>query len=414
MIPKKAIAWGMYDLANTIYSALFVTFFFPFYIKNYLGGTEFMVGAVFSSSMLLVGLFVPALGAVSDIVKRRMPFIVFFTSVNCAAVALVPSFGLAGALILALIANFTYHAALNIYNALLPDVCEGEGIGRISGIGVGMGYMGTFISLGVAYMVMAWIGWGSAESVKAMFYITSILFFGISLFTFFGVPERAKSKKNMDYTVAMRKGISQAIKGVKTAWACKPLRSFFATIFWFTNAMNAVIIFLFLFSQETLDLTVQSFFPAYAFFAFGAAAGAIILSKLIDSRGPRSMLRLAGWTWIAVIAVLLAINTIDIGNTLKYQLFIFSGTIGGAALGLVWASSRPLLIELAPKGQLGEYFGFMELTSKFSGVLGPALFGFLATYSGYGWAISSLFLFFLIGLWTLRRIPEQSAPKINH
>ena len=155
MIPKKAIAWGMYDLANTIYSALFVTFFFPFYVKNYLGGTEFMVGLVFSSSMLLVGLFVPALGAVSDIVRRRMPFIVMFTVVNCAAVALVPSSGLAGALIFALIANFAYHAALNVYNAMLPDVCEGEGIGRISGIGVGMGYMGTFISLGVAYAVMA-------------------------------------------------------------------------------------------------------------------------------------------------------------------------------------------------------------------------------------------------------------------
>ena len=244
-----------------------------------------------------------------------------------------------------------------------------------------------------------------------MFYVTSTLFFGISLITFFGVPETVKPRNQVEYGNAIRQGIANAMQGLHDIRMRKPLRSFFATIFWFTNAMNAVIIFLFLFSQETLGLTVRSFFPAYAFFAFGAAAGAIVMSKRIDSRGPRSMLNIAGWIWIAVIAVLLAINLVPFDNHIRYQLFLLAGTFGGAALGLVWASWRPLLIELAPKGRLGEYFGFMELTSKFSGVIGPALFGFLATYFQYSLAISSLFLFFLAGLWTLRSVPEKTAQR---
>ena len=59
MNKKVVFAWGMYDLANTIFSALFVTFFFPFYVKEFLGGTEFQIGLVFGLSMLAVGINVP-------------------------------------------------------------------------------------------------------------------------------------------------------------------------------------------------------------------------------------------------------------------------------------------------------------------------------------------------------------------
>lgn len=413
MISRKAFAWGMYDLANTIYSALFVTFFFPYYVKEHLGGTEAMVGAVFSASMLLVGLFVPAIGAISDYLRRRMPFVALFTALNCILVALVPSFGLKGALILALLANFCYHAALNVYNAMLPSVSDGELIGKISGIGVGMGYMGTFISLGVAYLVMDMIGWGTIQSVKAMFYVTAALFFGLSLVTFFGVPEERRPSPSRGLTESfkhIKRSLWQSMKDISTR---KPLRSFLLTMFFFTNAMNSVVVFLFLFSQEAFGLTVRSFFPAYAFFAFGAAAGSFILSKGIDRIGARRTLAAAGWLWLAVIIALLILDLKAGDASGKYRWFLLAGTLGGAALGVVWASSRPLLIDLAPNQKLAEYFGFLELTSKFSGVIGPVVFGYLASYHGYPWAIGSLSIFFIAGLWMMRQVPE-SAPRTPH
>ncbi|MDP7181882.1 MAG: MFS transporter, partial [Candidatus Woesearchaeota archaeon] len=87
---RQVVYWGLYDLANTIFSALFVTFYFPLYIKNYLGGSEFMIGLVFGISLLTVGVIVPFIGAWSDKVGVRLPFIAFFTVVCCLATLAVP------------------------------------------------------------------------------------------------------------------------------------------------------------------------------------------------------------------------------------------------------------------------------------------------------------------------------------
>ncbi|MDP7199330.1 MAG: MFS transporter, partial [Candidatus Woesearchaeota archaeon] len=122
---RQVVYWGLYDLANTIFSALFVTFYFPLYIKNYLGGSEFMIGLVFGISLLTVGVIVPFIGAWSDKVGVRLPFIAFFTVVCCLATLAVPFSGLNLALFLGFIANFCYHAALTVYNAVLPTVSKG-------------------------------------------------------------------------------------------------------------------------------------------------------------------------------------------------------------------------------------------------------------------------------------------------
>ena len=81
MRKKEVFAWSVYDLANTAFSALFVTFFFPLYIKQYLGGNEFQIGLVFGLSMLFVAVTVPFIGALTDIRKRRMSYITGFTFV---------------------------------------------------------------------------------------------------------------------------------------------------------------------------------------------------------------------------------------------------------------------------------------------------------------------------------------------
>lgn len=412
MIFKRILAWGMYDLANTIYSALFVTFFFPLYIKNYLGGTEFMIGATFSLSMLLVGLCVPVLGAISDMVKRRMPFIIFFTILNCLAVIFVPHASLWPALALALAANFFYHAGLNVYNALLPFVAKGHGLGEVSGIGVAMGYLGTLISLAISYAVLNFFGLGELQGIKMVFYATAIMFFSFSLFTFFGVSEPRVSRIHLPFSRSLAHVFSNVKHGLKDIVSRSSLRSFLLASFCFTNAMNAVIIFLFLYGQKTFGLTIQSFFPVYALFALGAVAGSLLLAKSIDTHGGRAVLTLAAGIWIVVILLLSSLNIVsELIGVAPYTLFILSGILGGAALGLVWSSNRPLLIQLAPKRKLAEYFGFLELTDKFSGVLGPLVFGYLATYHGYSTALYSLLAFFAVGLWFLKKV--QFKPLIK-
>ena len=395
---KDVLSWASYDLANTIFSALFVTFFFPFYIKGFLGGNEFQIGLVFGISMLLVALVAPVLGSISDKLNRRMPFIIFFTVICCLFTFLVAFVGLYAALLFGLIANFCYHAALTMYHALLPRISSSNNIGKVSGIGVAMGYTGTVISLIIAYPILRKIGWETIKGTKFMLLTTAILFFLFSLVMFFIIREKKYAKPYLIKThiISSLKDVKNTLPKLK---AQKGLIPFLFSLLFYNDAINAVIIFLFLFGRETIKLSVQSFFFVYAIFAAAAAIGSFFSGKIVDKIGSKKVLISAGFLWILVIVLLL--------NIKELASFTIIGSIGGVALGMVGTASRPKLIELAPKKNIAEYFGFFELTDKFSGVLGPIIFGFLVVSYSYSIALISLLVFFVIGLMFLYKVPNS-------
>jgi UMF1 family MFS transporter len=398
MRTKEVFAWGMYDLANTAFSALFVTFFFPKYVTEFLGGNKFQIGLVFGLSMLLVGLLVPIIGAWSDRTKRRMPFIAIFTFFCCAATLFVPLVGLKAALFLGTVANFFYHAALTTYNALIPSLGKPEEYGVISGIGVALGYIGTLASLAAAAFLLSVLGWESERGIRAMFTLTAAFFLVFSLFLFLGVRER-KNKVTEAWHVYTHHAIGDVLKTLSELRKHTGLIPYLIAIFMFVDAVTAVIVFLYLYGRSVIGLETQAFMVVYALFALSAVGGSYWFGKLTDRLGPKRTLTLAGVLWLIVLGVLFFVQSLP--------MFVFAGLLGGVALGAVWTSSRPLLISLSPKRGVGQFFGFSELADKFSGVLGPIVYGYLAhTYSDQV-AILSLFGFFILGLIALRFVPDR-------
>jgi len=402
MRKKDVFYWGMYDLANTAFSALFVTFFFPKYVTEFLGGNKFQIGLVFGISMFLVAVFVPIIGAWSDRTKQRMPFIAIFTFFCCAATLFVPLVGLKAALLLGLIANFLYHAALTTYNAMIPSLGESREYGKISGIGIGLGYLGTLISLGIAAIVLHNLGWESLEGTKAMFTVTAVIFLGFSLFLFLGVKERKNRIKESMHTCAHH-AIQDVLNTLHRLKHHKGLIPYLITTFMFVDALTAVIVFLYLYGRSAIGLETQAFVVVYALFAFSAAIGSYFFGRLTDSIGPKKTLMIAGFLWLIVLGVLFSVQT--------YGMFVLGGLLGGVALGAVWTSTRPLLITLSPKKELGQFFGFSELAGKFSGILGPIIYGYLATAYSDKAALVSLAVFFVLGLISLHFVPDKRNKK---
>ena len=396
MKKKEVFSWGMYDLANTIFSALFVTFFFPFYVKQFLGGNEFQIGLVFGLSMLLVGILVPIIGAWSDTIGKRMPFIVFFTTVCCILTWLVAHVSLMWALIAGFLANFTYHASLTTYNALLPKIAKRSELGHVSGIGIGMGYLGTLIALGVAALILSRLGWESESGVKAIFTATAIMFFFFSLFTFFGIREKVKVARSKVF-MHIREGSSKVLDTLKHIPKHKSFFVFLLAMFFYANAINAVIVFLFLFAREQINLSVQAFFVVYVVQSMGAVVGSFVSGPWVDRFGSKKVLVGAGFAWIGVIGILYFVTNVT--------MFMVAGMLGGAALGAVWTAQRPKLLQMVPHAKAGQFFGFLELTNKFSGVFGPIIFGALARFVNYQAALLSLLVFFGLGLFFLRKVP---------
>jgi len=397
MNKKEVFAWGMYDLANTIFSALFVTVFFPIYVKNFLGGNEFQIGLVFGLSMLAVGLIVPVIGAWSDTVGRRMPFIIFFTVICCLFTWLVAGVSLRWALLAGFLANFSYHGALTVYNALLPKLSTKSDIGNVSGIGTAMGYFGTLISLAIAAIILSRLGWETAEGAKAIFAATAIMFFGFSWFTFLGVHEKKSAKNHHATFVHVMDSVKDVIKTLKNSAKHRSFFLFLLAMFCYADAINAVIVFLFLYAKQQIHLSVQAFFVVYTIQSFGAVAGSFASGRWVDRYGPKKVLVGAGIAWLAVIVMLYFVNNLT--------MFTVAGFLGGAALGTVWTAQRPKLVAMTARSNIGQFFGFLELTNKFSGVLGPIIFGALARFVNYQAALISLMVFFVLGLLLLSKVP---------
>ena len=388
-LKRQIFGWAMYDFANTIFSALFITIYFPLFIII-LGGNAFHVGLVMSASMLLAGLLVPFLGAVADITQRKKLLLFVFTLTCCIFTFFTGFFGLVAALILGLLANFFYHASLDVYDSLLVNISNKKNIGRISGIGTAVGYLGTILSIGLAYLVGYFYGYESVPGIKIIFSSVAVLYFGFALFTFALVKEPSKTKiKKQHFKDAFKRVIFtlKSIKKFKFVWL------FLLASFLYADGANTAIIFLFLYARDQLSLSLVQFLPLYLVMAIAAGVGAFYFGKLTDKIGHKKTLNIVLFLWVIIISILYVKTT--------YFTFLLTGILGGALLGAIWTITRPMLVTLTPKKKIAELFGYQGLTEKFSGVIGPVLFGYIAVGFGFRPALLVVITLFLLGAFVL-------------
>src|SRR5438128_7255248 len=147
---RVAVAWSLYDFANTIFSFAVVSSAIGLWLvaDSRFGERDgnFVLSVAVVVSVGLNAIVSPILGALSDRGGRRMPFLLFFTVLCIIPTAFIgwsqPVLGV----VLFVVSNFGYQAALIYYDSTLKTVSRPETRGRLSGIGVGVGYLGTSFS----------------------------------------------------------------------------------------------------------------------------------------------------------------------------------------------------------------------------------------------------------------------------
>ena len=392
---KQIFGWSMYDFADTIFSALFVTVYFPLFVVLK-GGNAFHVGLTMSVSMLLAGLLVPFLGAVADQTQRKKLLLFIFTVLCCIFTFFVGFFGLFTVLVLGLLANLFYHASLDMYDALLVNISTKRNVGFISGIGTAVGYLGTVFSVGIAYFIGSIYGFESVKGIAIVFMLVALSYFGFSLFTFFLVKEPAKTRIKKQH---LKKAFTSVIFTFKNIKKLRNVWLFLLSSFLYVDAASTAIIFLFLYARDQLGFTIPQFLPLYVFMALAGFLGSLIFGKITDKIGHKKSLLIVLFSWVLIILLLYFKTT--------YIIFIIVGLLGGALLGAIWTITRPMLIQLAPKKKVAELLGYQGLTEKFSGVIGPALFGFVAVEIGFKEALLIIIILFLLGGTVLSFVKDE-------
>ena len=390
---KSIISWTLYDFADTAFSALVISFFFPILIKQYLGGTEFQIGLAMGLSLLAAALFVPLIGAFSDALGRRMPILIISTLITVALIASTGYVGLTAALFLGFLARFFNAIDVDLYDSFIPDLAPPEKRGRLSGWGTGVGYLGAIASLAMGYTVLSYYGFDSLAGIQAIFPATAFFFLLFSLPMFFRVKDRPKKK--ISFSQAGRKAFKEVKFTLTNIKSMGGLGSFLLSSFIYNDAMHTVIIFLSLFATERIGLSIQDFFGVFAVMALAAFFGSLIFGAISDRFGPKRTLVFLLLIWVGVIVVLLFVT--------NFGTFLLAGSLGGAALGGVWTVNRHMVILLSPPHKIAEIFGFEGLTEKVAAVIGPIGFGYLATVYGFTAGLIFVLGLLLLGLFILVR-----------
>jgi UMF1 family MFS transporter len=278
------------------------------------------------------------------------------------------------------------------------NISNKKTVGRISGLGIAVGYLGTVFSVLVAYYIGSVYGYETLFGIKLIFILTAALYFLIALVGFYYLKELSAVKITKEH---FKTALHRVISTLKSIKKFKHLWLFLLASFLYVDGANTAIIFLYLYARDQLGLSLAQFFPLYIAMAITASIGALIFGKLTDKFGHKRTLVFVLFLW-TIIILMLYLKT-------NYTTFIITGLAGGALLGAIWTITRPLLLELAPKANVAELLGYQGLTEKFSGVLGPFFFGLVSVTFGFRPALLIVIALFLAGATVLRFVKTGGA-----
>ena len=393
-------SWALYDFANTIFSYAVVSVAIGLWLTDASrfgpGPGQLVQGIAIAVSVGLNAIVSPVLGALSDRGGRRLPFLLLFTILCVVPTVLI---GLSPALVgvlLFIVANFAYQAALIYYDATLTVVSFPSTRGKLSGVGVAIGYMGTIF---VAIVLIA-LDAGAEQT----FLIAGSLFaiFAVPIFLVVREPSTAADAMTPHDVID---SLGQLRLTIAHARAVPGLGRFLLGRFFYSDAVNTLIVVMSVVSVRAMGLTATEFLLLSLMLTVVAIVTSFFWGWLADRWGPKRALIavLASWS------VGLFLGTVALGfpgTTHGIVLFVIAGAILGSGLGGVQVTDRVLMVRLSPPQRLGEFFGIYGLVGKASQVIGSLLYGLIVFLlidglgnTAYQIAVMSLFATMLVGLW---------------
>ncbi len=396
-------AWALYDFANTIFSFAIVSFAMGPWAVSFLGegpGTLAFTAAG-SASVALNALVSPVLGAMSDRTGGRKSYLLIFTVLCVVPTALIGFLDIGLGLLAFAIANFAYQAALIYYDALLPDVALTEARGRLSGIGVALGYLGAIVAALLFRMTTDAEGTTTAGS----FLLMAVLFGIFAIPIFLLVHERRRH--GTPFRVADALASFGQLKVTLAHARQRPgLLRFIVGRFFYSDPINTAIAVMSLFAIHAVGFTNSEALYVLTGLIVAAVIASVGWGYLCDRIGPKRTLMLVLLSWVVGLLV--------IGLFLAKIPFLIAGVILGSGLGGVAVTDRLYLLRLTRPDEVGEMFGLYGLAGKLSAVIGPLLYGLIVAILdpdkvgpiAYQVAILSLLVLMVIGILIVRGVPE--------
>lgn len=194
---RRIRAWTMYDWANSAFATTILAAVLPIYYSQVAGETlpsaataTAYWSAGLSISLFIVAILSPILGTISDVMRGKKRFLVFFVGfgiIGTGLLVLVDTGDWLLASILFVAGRIGFAAANVFYDALLPHVAREEDRDKVSTRGYAMGYLGGGLLLAINIAMINFLPgtWGPRLS----FLSVAIWWAVFSIPLFLRVPE---------------------------------------------------------------------------------------------------------------------------------------------------------------------------------------------------------------------------------
>jgi len=438
------ISWIFFDWAAQPYFTLITTFVFAPYFATHVASDpasgQSLWGFATAAAGLLIALMSPVLGAIADASGRRKPWIAAFGALLVIGSCLM-WFGKPGdptvipPLLLAYaIATVGAEFATVFNNAMMPSLVPPDQIGRLSGTGWATGYVGGILSL---ILVLGFLA-ASPDTGRTLFGfmplfgldpvthqgdrisgpLTGIWFMIFVLPMFLLTPDYPARHSPRD---ALREGLIQLRQGLRELPKQKSMAAFLLANMIYTDGLVSLFAFGGIYAAGTFGWNTIQIGTFGILLAIAGTFGAWLGGKLDDKLGPK---RVISGSMLILLLSIVAILLVDKDSVLFVKVaapapggalfsgaaeraYLVLGCLIGAAGGPLQAASRTLLIHMAPKDRIAQYFGLFALTGKVTSFVGPLLIGVVtAVTESQKAGMAVLVPFFAIGLVLLARVRD--------
>ena len=373
--PRELWGWAMYDFANSGYTTVVTTAVFNAYfvavVADNTPWATFAWTAVLSFSYLLVVLSAPVVGAYADLHGAKKNLLAVCTA-GCVLFTALLYFAqpetLWFAIVCLIVSNFFFGSGENLVAAFLPEISRVRAMGRVSGWGWSLGYLGGLVTLGLCLMYIVWAegqGQKATQFVPVTMLITAGVFALASLPMFLLLQERAVPFAARDARLwEVWREVWRTLRHLRQFL---DLRRFLLCSLFYQAGIMAVITLTAIYAEQALQFTTQQILLLVLVVNITAAGGAVLCGHLQDRLGHvcAIALTLAGWLVSLVLA----------WAAHRPGLFWLAANIAGLCLGASQSAGRALVGVLAPPSRLAEFFGFWGLAVKLASIAGPLTYG---------------------------------------
>jgi UMF1 family MFS transporter len=416
--PRRAAAtaaWCLYDWALSPFPTIVSTFIISNYFAKAIAPDPMIGSAQWSFMIAIAGIVIallsPPLGAIADRMGHAKRCIAVTLGVVVLASGLIwfakpdPLFSLP-----VLFVSGTGIVAMELgwlfYNALLPNIAPRERLGRVSGWGWAMGYVGGLICLGLALFLLVQpehrvfgISHDQAANIRATGPLAALwaLAFGWPLFVF--VPDARKT--GVKAGAAVRQGLRDVTHTVRDLGKTPQLAWFLVASALYRDGITTILAVGGLYAGGTFGMGFTELIIFGMSLNVTAGLGAATFAWLDDWIGSKRtiMLSIAGLLVFGIGIVSVHDKAWFFGMALSLGVFI----------GPTQSASRSLAVHLAPEGQVGKVFGLYALTGRAVSFIGPTIFGWVtATTHSQRAGLASILGLLLIGLLALTKVRQPN------